>query len=200
MTPLISFLLSYILLYKYLTLFTLVFLAGLIVPIPINMILVAVGAFANQQYFSFSTSLVVATIANATGDVCAYLFFSRYGKSILREEYAKKHAFFPKLEDYFIRRTSVVIATSRLIGLFGTPVNFLSGYMQVPLYKFVLCDLVGNFVFVLIFLSIGYVVGDNWSTISGLLNTSMWIITTLISIYVIYSIYKKNRHDSASRI
>ncbi len=200
MTPLISFFLSYLLLYKYITLFVLVFLAGLIVPIPINILLVAVGAFSSQQYFNFTASLIVGTVANACGDVGAYFFFSRYGHSILRDQYAQKYTFFVKLEEYFHLHTGLVITASRLVGLFGTPVNFLSGYMRVPILKFIICDLIGNFVFVLVFLSIGYVVGDNWTNISGFVNTGMWIITISLAIYVIYTIYKKNRQGSSTRL
>jgi membrane-associated protein len=200
MTPLISFLLSYLLLYKYITLFVLVFLAGLIIPIPVNILLMAVGAFSSQSYFSFTASLVVGTIANASGDTCAYLFFSRYGQKILREQYAQKYSFFVKLEEYFIRHTAFAIMASRLIGLFGAPVNFLSGYMRISAMKFILFDLIGNCIFVLVFLTLGYVMGDMWTTISGFVNTVTWIITIILFLYVVYSIYRKNRHDSASRI
>ena len=54
----IDFFLSYLLLYRYLTLFILVSLAGFIVPIPINVLLMAVGALSVKGFFDFRTDLV----------------------------------------------------------------------------------------------------------------------------------------------
>ncbi|MEI6660136.1 MAG: VTT domain-containing protein [bacterium] len=191
MPPFIGFILSYILLYKYIALFIFVFMAGLIVPIPVNIVLVAIGAFSNQQYFDFKESLIIATLANYFGDICAYTFFLRFGKDILREKYAKKYSFFMSLEKYFIEHRHLSIFGSRIIGLFGTPVNFLSGYMKVSFWEFTLFDILGNFIFVLSFLTLGYVVGDEWINISGFINTIMGIVTVIILLCTIYLVYRR---------
>jgi membrane-associated protein len=203
MTSVISFLLSYLLLYKYITLFIFIFLAGLIIPIPVNILLVAVGAFSVQQYFNFSISLVVATIANVAGDTGAYFFFSRFGKDILRDKYIKKYSFFLHLEKYFESNAGVSIFVSRIVGIFGIPVNFLSGYSKTQFLKFVFFDVIGNIAFVLIFLSLGYVVGDEWVNISGFINTGMDIVSVIVLLIVIVTLYYplwKPEHSTSSQL
>jgi membrane-associated protein len=193
MPSIVEFVLLYLILYKYTTLFVVVFLAGVIVPIPIAMILVAVGALASQQYFSLYGSLATAVLANSMGDMCAYFFFLKFSRDILHEKYTQKYSFFTKLEYYFKKYTYVSIFISRIIGVFGTPVNFLSGYMKVKPSEFVLFDLLGNFVFVLIFLSLGYLFGDGWVNISGFVDTVMGSLTTIILLVTIGILWSKKR-------
>ena len=63
---------SGLLLYKYVVLFIAVFLAGLGLPIPSGTLLVAVGAFASQDYFNLWISFIVALLANIFGDLSIY--------------------------------------------------------------------------------------------------------------------------------
>ena len=198
MPSIIGFILSYLLIYKYTTLFVVVFIAGVIVPIPVNMVLIAVGAFSAEQFFNFNVSLVIATCANFIGDICAYTFFYHFGQASLREQYAKKYSFFSRLETYFMNHSSLSIFGSRIIGIFGIPVNFLSGYTKVSIWRFSFFDIFGNTIFVFIFLSIGYIVGDEWVDISSFVNTIMSIITVLILLVILYVMYKKNYEKSSN--
>ena len=58
--------------YRYTTLFTLIFLSAVIVPLPANTVLLAVGAFITQGYFDFGWAAIVALIANVLGDSVGY--------------------------------------------------------------------------------------------------------------------------------
>ena len=90
---LVGFFLSYLLLYKYTTLFIIVFLAGFCVPIPINILLMAVGALSLEGNFNFYLALVTGSIANLLGDVAALFIFRRYGHAILRDKFVQKYSF-----------------------------------------------------------------------------------------------------------
>ncbi|OGJ07149.1 hypothetical protein A3I95_00070 [Candidatus Nomurabacteria bacterium RIFCSPLOWO2_02_FULL_44_12] len=144
---LVGFFLSYLLLYKYTTLFIIVFLAGFCVPIPINILLMAVGALSLEGNFNFYLALVTGSIANLLGDVAALFIFRRYGHAILRDKFVQKYSFFIRLERFFERHVNISIFVSRIIGIFGTPVNFLSGYLKISITRFVIFDYIGNFVF-----------------------------------------------------
>ena len=74
MSFLIQFILPYILLYKYIALFVITFLASIALPIPAGGLLVASAAFASQGYFNIVKVIIVVIIANVLGDnVCYWL-------------------------------------------------------------------------------------------------------------------------------
>jgi membrane-associated protein len=196
MNPVVSAIILYLFLYKYTTLFIVIFFAGLILPLPVNILLMAVGAFSLNQTFDFKTSLWVATIANSLGDIAAYLFFYRYGHSILRDKYIKKYSFFARLENFFKHNSNISIFISRIAGMFGASVNFLSGFYKVPVWKFTLLDVVGNFAFVFIFLSLGYAVGDQWQVIADSVDVIIGSISFILFVLVVYSFYRKKPERS----
>ena len=172
--------------------FVVIFLAGVIFPLPINTILIAIGAFAIDQYFDIKISFFVALVANTLGDLVPYYFFRIYGKVIVKETYAKKYSYFMRIERYMETHTGLSIVVSRIIGLFGQPVNFLTGFTNVPFLTFLFFDIVGNILFVAIFLGVGYFVGDAWVVVSNFVSTAMTAVLIVILFFIIYTIVRKN--------
>jgi len=189
----VSTFLSYLLIYKYAALFVIICVSS-IVPLPVTTLLMAVGAFSIQGYFDFSTSLIIATIANIVGDIFDYGIFRKFGHALLRDKYARKYPYFVRLEQYFVEHTTLCIFASRIIGILGPPVNFLAGYSKTSFWKFLFLDCIGNTIYVFLFLVIGYGVGDEWSSLSGLVSTVSGIACVLLLLWIIGSIYLKKKN------
>ncbi|MES2315689.1 MAG: DedA family protein [Patescibacteria group bacterium] len=168
--------LSYLELYRYVTLFLVVFLGGLCIPLPANVFLIAMGALSSQHQFSLWDSILIATLANVMGDLIAYAVFKKYGHAILRDQYVSKYPFFLRLEEFFHTHARISIFVSRIIGLFGTPVNFLAGYLKTPISTFAIFDFLGNLIYAIIFLCLGYWVGDRWQLFSNIINIFMNLV------------------------
>jgi membrane-associated protein len=192
-STLVTFFFNYLVLYRYVTLFAIVFLAGLCVPIPMNILLMGVGALSVEGHFNFSTALLLAVIANVSGDITAFLFFRKYGQDILREKFIHKYPFFLRLEEHFIDHTYLSIFISRIVGIFGTPVNFLSGITKVNPFVFFTFDLMGNLVFVFLFLRLGYFVGEEWVVISKFVGSIMSALSVLIFLTVIFFVFYRKK-------
>ncbi|HEY4503392.1 MAG TPA: VTT domain-containing protein [Candidatus Paceibacterota bacterium] len=192
----VNFFLSYLLLYKYTTLFIIVFLAGFCVPIPMNILLTAIGALTIKGDFNIVLALMISITANLIGDMAAVLIFRKYGHAILRDRYVEKYPFFLRLEKFFQAHTNISIFISRIIGIFGTPVNFLSGYLKISLLRFAIVDVIGNFVFASFFLSLGYMVGDKWLAVSDFVNTILSIFAVIIFSFLLSILFynKKPSH------
>ena len=191
MTSILDFLLSYLLIYKYVTLFIVVFSSAIILPLPIDILTTAVGAFSSHGYFNFWLSLAVAVGANVSGDIIDYFIFKKYGHAVLREKYVKKYSYFLKLEEYVKHHAGLTIFISRFVGVLGPLVNFLAGYIKVPTSRFIFFDLLGNFFEFLLLLSLGYVIGDAWGNISSLLSIFEWLLLVGILIYFAFYLFKK---------
>ena len=75
--------LSFLLLYKYLALFLVAYLAALILPLPSNTSLLAASAFASQGFLNIYLVIIVALLANVLGDITGFFIAHRYGKGLL---------------------------------------------------------------------------------------------------------------------
>jgi len=186
----INFTLKYLLLYRYTTLFIIVFLGGLFVPIPTNILLMAIGALTIEGDFNFYTALIVGSLANLLGDLVAVLIFRKWGHAILRDQFVEKYSFFMRLEEFFSKHINISVFGSRIIGIFGTPVNFLAGYMKVSMARFAIVDYIGNFIFVLLFLSLGFWAGDRWIRISDFVSTALSIIAVVLLVSILTLLWK----------
>jgi membrane-associated protein len=190
MNFILSTLLSYLLLYKYATIFVVVFAAAIIVPVPDSTLLVATGAFASQGYFSLTLALVVALVANVLGDLVDYILTNRWGFKIVKEHHIRKMPYFNKVEQFIRSNAGMAIFVSRFVGTVGPLVNFLSGLANIPLSKFLFFDVVGNAVDIAGLLIAGYILGQYWQDFSGFVGLIGWIIVVAIVMYAIIKISK----------
>src|SRR5271154_2498974 len=95
----LSSLLSYVLLYRYVTIALVVYFSAIILPLPSNAMLLAVGAFASQGYFNFWGALTVAVIANTLGDLTDYGAAWHWGERVTRFLHLHKFKFYDQLRE-----------------------------------------------------------------------------------------------------
>src|SRR5271154_1887490 len=95
----LSSLLSYVLLYRYVTIALVVYFSAIILPLPSNAMLLAVGAFASQGYFNFWIALVTAVVANTLGDLTDYGITRKYGERVIRVLHLHQFKFYTQLQE-----------------------------------------------------------------------------------------------------
>jgi len=195
-----SSLLSYLILYKYVALFILVFLGAVGFPIPSGTLLMAVGAFASQSYFDLPISLAVAIFANILGDLFDYFLLRKFGQSILKKNYHKRFSFIVKLEkyvksleNYIAKRQGLTILFSRFFGSASTIINFLSGLIPVPLKTFIFYDALGNFLSITLMMLLGFFISASWQQLAGIIGTASAIISGLILLTLAITIFLKTK-------
>lgn len=199
---LVQTILPYLLLYKYGALFTITFLAAVIVPIPSGSFLMAAAAFAGQGYFNLTLVVVIACIANILGDITGYFLARRYGENVLQVIGLKKLLVSSKgkhLEQKFLQKKGLLIFISRFEVLATLTVNLLSGLTKVPIRKFLLYEISGTFAQVAFYASIGYFFGSNWQTINRLIGNLMGLIifgTVLVLLLVGKRVKRFSSHNT----
>ena len=186
MSSVLATLLSYLLLYRYTTLFCIMLIAAIGIPLPTDTLLIAIGAFSFQGYFNLWISLTVAVIANVIGDTSDYLLAKKYGHVLVREKYAKKYSFFIRLEKFFNLYTGLTIFVTRFIGILSPLTNFLAGFEKIPTRKFMWYSFLGNTTDTLMLLTAGYFIGDNWESVSG---SVTWIGSLMSIIFILFALY-----------
>lgn len=194
MTGVLSFLLSFLLLYKYWTLFIAILLAAIIIPIPANTLLLASGAFASQGYMSFSLSLFVVVLANVIGDSIDFFLARKYGRSILKKIRIKIPPYFERLEHFINKYPGSTIFVTRFIGTIEPLTSLLCGFIGVKFKKFLFYDILGNFVSNGIILYAGYFLGVNWQDFTGIFNITDYILLIIVIILAFFiASWKKNK-------
>ncbi len=184
---LVSSFTSYLIAYKYLALFVIVFSGSFIVPVPLNEIILVAGAFASAGKMNIIAIIVISFFTNVAADVFAYFLAYHYGDAVFHVLRIRKDAGFFKVKKYLENYAYGTIYFCKIIGPFGPLVNFVSGLIEIPFWKFLIFDILGNLTDVLFFALAGYLVGNYWQKFL----TELWLFAIVpVVIFIGYLIYK----------
>lgn len=189
----VHIILPYLLLYKYVGIFLITFFAALALPIPPGTLLMASAAFAGQGYFSFFWVVFWGSAGNIAGDNLGYWLARVYGKRVLYGIGFRKiidSEKYKRIEESVKRRSGVFIFFSRFEVFSNLAVNIIAGLGKIPYPKYLSYEIIGEVLQVLIYCSIGYIVGDNWQAISTIISHFLLLII-LIAALVVALFWKK---------
>jgi membrane protein DedA with SNARE-associated domain len=188
---LLGSILPYVLIYKYAAIFIISFLGSMIIPLPVNLTLLAIGAFSSQGYFNIWLSLTAATAGNVLGDMADYLLARKYGEALIRKLNLRRNIFFQQLEEELRSDAVSTVFTSRFAGSLSSITNFLAGFVNVPLFSFLIPDILGDFIEPLAVLLIGYILGTYWSSASDTLDVFAALVATSVIMFIFFRMYRR---------
>jgi membrane protein DedA with SNARE-associated domain len=191
MDPFLSSLLSYLLLYRYVALAVVVYVGAVGAPLPVNMMLLALGAFANQGFFSFWLSLAVTAIFNTLGDLTGYVITRKYGEAIIRILHIRKAQFFVNLEKELQSDAAITVFITRFAGSMSSVTNLLAGLVKVSFTTFFVNDLAANILEPGMWLAIGYGVGSYWNDFSNLSSIVGGIFAVSIIMFILFRMQRR---------
>lgn len=171
--------LSCILAYRYTAFFAFIFIGSFLIPLPNNLILLATGAFASQGYLNLYLAVALALTTNIGADILGYFLARKYGVIILKKLHVSERNIEKvgeKVRDY----ASATIFVTRIAGPFGATVNFVSGLLKVPFRKFIIFNLLGNFVDIVFYMVAGYLLGNYWEIYSDEIVFAVAVVGFLI--------------------
>jgi len=187
----LSLLLSYVLLYKYVAIGFALYLSAIIVPLPANAMMLAMGAFASQGYLDFWFTLMVAVVAFTLGDLTDYGLTRRYGERVTRLLRLDKAKFYQHLQKELRTDAAITVFLTRFAGSLSSITNFLAGLVGVPFQTFFAMDLIANIIEPLGALGLGFVVGDYWGDYSNQLELLTSIIAVSVILFILARIYQR---------
>lgn len=153
------------------------------IPFPISLLLVAAGSFVEQGEMKLWQVLVVASVAAVLGDQVTYglsrwagrRWINRFSRRIGADEKIKQAEALTK------RWSGVGIFLSRwLITALGPWVNVASGIAGYPWRRFLVWDVLGEILWVLLYVGIGYVFSNRVQAIGEILGNLTWLMLGLI--------------------
>jgi membrane protein DedA with SNARE-associated domain len=171
------------LLYGLPVLFGVILICSIGIPFPISLMLVAAGSFVEQGEMKLWQVIAVASVGAVLGDQVAY-GLSRWGGRRVINRISRKigaEAHLKKAEALTKRWSGAGIFLSRwLITAFGPWVNIASGISAYPWRRFLLWDVLGEVVWVILYVGIGYAFSNRVQTIAEILGNFTWVVVGLI--------------------
>ena len=197
MTAIFFAILSYLLLYKYVALFIVCYLAAFLLPLPSNTSLLAASAFASQGFLNIYLIIFVALLANVLGDITGFVLARKYGKDFLMKIGFRKmieSKRYSSLEKFIVRHSKITIFVTRFFGGIGPLVNILTGLSEaISTKKFLTFGIAGETVYVLSFSLSGYFLGNAWEELTPGLTFVTYGILAIGILFVISKIYFRNK-------
>jgi membrane protein DedA with SNARE-associated domain len=144
-------------------------------PFPDSLLLVAVGSFVAQGDLDFVPVVVVGTLGAVAGDQVGYALGYWGGRPLAAkvagaERIAKAEAFSRKWGG------PGVFFSRWLIGPLGPWINITSGMTVYPWARFVLLDVAGELIWVVLYVSLGRLFSDKVQAIADLLGNLSWVV------------------------
>jgi membrane protein DedA with SNARE-associated domain len=175
--------LAALLLYGLPILFGVILICSVGVPFPVSFMLVAAGAFVAQGEMKLWPVIAVASIAAVLGDHIGY-GLARWGGRRLIGRISRRIGGEAKLKkaEALSKRWSgaaSVFLSRWLVSGLGPWVNVTSGIAAYPWQRFLLWDVLGQVLWVLLYVILGYTFSDRVQAIAEISGNLAWLFVGL---------------------
>jgi len=164
-------------------LFGVILISSVGMPFPVSLMLVAAGSFAEQGEMKLLPVIIVASAAAVLGDQIGY-GLARWGGRGLVVRLSRRlggERKIRKAEALQKKWGGPGIFFSRwLITQMGPWLNITSGIAGYPWRRFVIWDVLGEVLWVVLYVMLGYIFSDRVQYISEILGNLAWAILALI--------------------
>ncbi|MBN1325884.1 LssY C-terminal domain-containing protein [Candidatus Falkowbacteria bacterium] len=156
--------------------------------IPGAIIIAFFGFLAGQDYFDFGDLIWYAAIGAILGDIISY-YFGKYGKKIFKpKNRIFKTEYLLRGERFFKRHGAKSVFLGRFLAVIRPNISFIAGLFKMDAKKFYFYNITSAFLWSLLYLTIGYFVGQTtasvviWSTRIAVFVLSIILFLLLIDL------------------
>lgn len=151
--------------------------------LPGSLVLALVGFLCYLQVFDFDAMLLVVFLCHYAGELTNYALGHTKGRALFRPESRYlKPSLLEAAEQRFHRGVIRIILLSQFTGFFRALIPFAAGVTRYPLWKFSLIMAVAAFLWSIIHLGIGFLVGASWQQAVGYLEgVSLLVMVVLVA-------------------
>jgi membrane protein DedA with SNARE-associated domain len=188
---------GYIAEYGYLALFSLFFLGILGMPLPEETLLVFSGFLVSSGELRYGPtflacffgSISAMTAAYWIGRTLGFTFIERYGK-----RFGLGYSLYKKTEEWFNRVGKWALPIGYFIPGVRQYTAYFSGITKLPFPTFMLFTYVGGFFWSVLFVTIGWQLGERWDELFDLIahNLAIFFLLVLAVIFA-FSLYRRRK-------
>ena len=189
-----DFVLNLISNYGYLGMFIGMVLEAVIIAIPSELILATGGILASNGIFTFQGAFLTGLLGSVFCAIVIYFMGYFGGKPFVRK-YGKyffmKEEELEKSDSWFNKYGMVSALLCRNLPIVRTLISLPIGITRQPFIKFVIYTTIGSIPWTLLFVYLGYCLGENWIVITTYINYLKIPIRILIITLLELYLYKK---------
>ncbi len=154
------------------------------VPLPTSLLLIAAGSFADHGEMNGTAVIAVASLGAVLGDHIGYVV-GRWGDRALADRISHWVGGEDRLTqaEAHARRWGGwgIFLTRWLITPLGPFINLASGFTSYPWHRFLLWDVVGEVLWVAVYVGLGEIFSHRVQALSSLLGNLTWAVLALIA-------------------
>lgn len=158
------------------------------VPFPITLLLIATGSFVAQGEMVLWQVLIICSAGAIIGDQIGYCLGRWGGRKLVRRVTNRFGGadMIKRAETFTKRWGSVGIFLSRwLVTPLGPWLNLTSGITGYPWPRFLFWDVLGEVLWVVIYVGLGYIFSDRVGALADLLGNLTWVIVGVIAAVIV---------------
>jgi membrane-associated protein len=158
------------------------------VPLPSSLLLVAAGSFVEQGEMGLWPVLALSAAGAILGDQIGYAIGRWGGRRLMRRvgRFVGGEKRLEEAEEWLKRREGAGIFLSRwLLTPLGPVVNLTSGATRYPWPRFLLYDVLGEALWVALYVLLGKLFSDRVQALSDMLGDFTWAVLGLVAAVVL---------------
>jgi membrane protein DedA with SNARE-associated domain len=175
-------------------------------PVPGETVLVAAAVYAGTGRLNVVVLAVVAICAAIIGDNIGFVI-GHFGGDRLVRRYGRYVLLTPEkldnAKDFFNRRGALVVVIARFIDGLRQLNGIIAGTVEMHWRKFLAYNIIGATLWVCVWVTAGYVAGDNIGPIYKTVTRYEWYAVTVIALlivgFIVRFIWKRKTHASMTR-
>jgi membrane protein DedA with SNARE-associated domain len=146
-------------------------LDNLFPPIPSELVLPLAGFSASKGVFSLPEALFWTTLGSVVGAIVVYFAGMLLGRDRTRRLVARiplvRVTDFDRTEAWFTRHGTKAVFFGRMVPLFRRFLSLPAGVARMNFPKFLVLTTLGSLIWNTMFVSAGYLLGENWHRVEG---------------------------------
>lgn len=172
-------------------------------PLPLALLYIAAGSFADHGEMNLYSIIGFGTLASIGGDQLGF-WIGRWGGRKLASRIGRWIGGPDNLgnaEARVMQWGSLGIFLTRwLITPIGPAVNLVSGFAGFPWHKFLLWDVLGEFLFVVLYVAIGKLFSHQVQEVSSLMDNASWsALGFAVAAFLAWKLYSSRKKKAASQ-
>lgn len=172
------------------------------VPFPITLMLIVAGSFVEQGEMNLWNVMMLGVVGAVAGDNIGY-FLGRFGGRSLIERITDKFGGeknVERAEKFADKWGGAGVFFSRwFITPLGPWINLTSGATNYPWRRFIIWDILGETVWVTLYVMLGMIFSDRVSEIASLAGNLSWgIFGIVITVFLVWQLFQTTRSSAES--
>jgi membrane protein DedA with SNARE-associated domain len=145
------------------------YIGSLGIPFPITIVIVAAGAFTRTGLLDWRLALLACLAGAALADNSEYIL-GRFAQQWLRRRFGQKFAWQRAQSTINRQGWWAILVTRFWLTPLAPAINVIAG-SRYPFFRFLFFDLLGQFVWVLLFGGLGYLFASQWELVGQVIST-----------------------------